>query len=79
MLSSLLSLLLLPLAAVAAVDPNELSGHLSQGAPILGTFNPSTDPLTEWMKNVPDNITLSQLNVVGTHDAAACESSSGSC
>ncbi len=69
---SILSLLVMASNYAYALDSTVMEQHLSAGAPLLGTFTQSTDPLASWMSTFGDSATIESLSIPGTHDSLAC-------
>lgn len=70
---TILSLLVMASNYAYALDSTQMEQHLSAGAPLLGAFSQSTDPLASWMSTFGDNATIESLSIPGTHDSLACE------
>ncbi|KAH9814742.1 PLC-like phosphodiesterase [Melampsora americana] len=49
---------------------NQSERQILAASPILGFYNQSNGPLADWMADVPDNTSLIDMNIPGTHDSA---------
>lgn len=49
---------------------NQSDRRVLAASPILGFYNQSNGPLADWMGDVPDNTSLIDMNIPGTHDSA---------
>ncbi|PVF93124.1 PLC-like phosphodiesterase [Serendipita vermifera] len=53
----------------AALDPATVDAHLAAAANLLGTFEESSDSISNWMSTLDDSTTLQSLSIPGTHDS----------